>query len=263
MSETVPQTLPVELPPLGPPGAPEGGSLVIAVPVRRSERARRITLRVKGAGEVELIAPPRAGLAQCASFLESQRGWLRAALQRVKRRRAAAPPVAETLAAHLAAEPWVSAGGARLAVEIAETRTKRPCLVYRAGAEPVVLRHRGGGLVEDDLKALLRGFAARTLPARAAELSARTGVSAGAVSVRDQRGRWGSCAAAGGLSLNWRLALLPPELQDHVILHELAHRLEMNHSQRFWDVLARWDPDWNANDRALNRQWGWLMRLGR
>jgi predicted metal-dependent hydrolase len=83
------------------------------------------------------------------------------------------------------------------------------------------------------------------------------------VSVRDQTTRWGSCSTTGTLSLNWRLILLPPMLHDHVILHELSHRRHMDHSDRFWNQLAAWDPDWKKHDRELNKRWNVIMDLGR
>ena len=58
--------------------------------------------------------------------------------------------------------------------------------------------------------------------------------------------------------------LLPPALQDHVIiLHELAHRVHLDHSDKFWGRLAAWDPDWRTNDKTLTRDWGRLMELAR
>jgi predicted metal-dependent hydrolase len=94
-------------------------------------------------------------------------------------------------------------------------------------------------------------------------LSRRVGVTVAQVGVRDQTSRWGSCSANGALSLNWRLVLLPPLLHDHVILHELSHRRHMDHSERFWNQLAAWDPQWKKHDRELTRRWNVIMDLGR
>ena len=110
-----------------------------------------------------------------------------------------------------------------------------------------------------DAETLLRKFAQRVLPPRALELARRCGVSTGTVSVRAQRSRWGSCSSGGALSLNWRLVLLPAELQDHVILHELAHRVHMDHSGEFWDLLNAWDPETGRHDRELSRRWAPLV----
>ncbi len=71
------------------------------------------------------------------------------------------------------------------------------------------------------------------------------------VSVRNQRSRWGSCSARGTISLNWRLIQTPPFVRDYIILHELMHRREMNHSKRFWAHVELVYPEWREAERWL------------
>ena len=68
------------------------------------------------------------------------------------------------------------------------------------------------------------------------------------------RSRWGSCHVSGRISLNWRLIQLPPHLVDYVVVHELAHLREMNHSPRFWSLVGRIIPDYQARRRELRRE---------
>lgn len=63
------------------------------------------------------------------------------------------------------------------------------------------------------------------------------------ISIRDQRTRWGSCSSKGNINFNYKIALLPPHLADYIIVHELCHIGEMNHSERFWDLVARTIPN--------------------
>jgi predicted metal-dependent hydrolase len=73
---------------------------------------------------------------------------------------------------------------------------------------------------------------------RAMEMS----LTYGRLAIRDQKTRWGSCSRAGNLNFNWRLVLAPPAVLDYVVVHELAHRVELNHSVHFWRVVARFCP---------------------
>jgi predicted metal-dependent hydrolase len=81
------------------------------------------------------------------------------------------------------------------------------------------------------------------------------GVVYGGVVIRDQRTRWGSCSAHGTLSFNWRLALAPFEVLDYVVVHELCHLVEPNHSQRFWKLVETRRPRWH-------RERDWLTKYG-
>ena len=69
--------------------------------------------------------------------------------------------------------------------------------------------------------------------------------------MRAQRTRWGSCSSSGNLNFNCLLALVPPAVLDYVVVHELCHRLEMNHSPRFWQEVGRVMPDYEEHKKWL------------
>lgn len=73
------------------------------------------------------------------------------------------------------------------------------------------------------------------------------------VRFKEQKTRWGSCSSQRNLNFNWRLVHAPPEVIDYVLIHELAHLTHMNHSHRFWQLVARYDPDHKAHRGWLNR----------
>ena len=79
------------------------------------------------------------------------------------------------------------------------------------------------------------------------------GVSFNRVSVKDQRSLWGSCTRAGNLNFSWRLALAPDSVLDYLVVHELAHRAQMNHSRRFWEVVEKACPGHRTHRRWLRK----------
>ena len=82
--------------------------------------------------------------------------------------------------------------------------------------------------------------------------AAELGVEVGRISIRDQRTRWGSCSANGNLSFNWRLVLAPFDVLDYVVVHEVCHLREANHSRRFWRLVESRRPGWRDQRDWLN-----------
>ncbi|MCI7323009.1 MAG: M48 family metallopeptidase [Lachnospiraceae bacterium] len=78
------------------------------------------------------------------------------------------------------------------------------------------------------------------------------GVDYGQVHIRNQKGRWGSCSSKGNLNFNYRLHYLPQELMDYVIVHELAHRVYMNHSSKFWGLVQAYMPEYKEYQKRLH-----------
>lgn len=85
------------------------------------------------------------------------------------------------------------------------------------------------------------------------------GVSYGRIAIREQKTRWGSCSSKGNLNFNWRLILAPEEVLDYVVVHELAHRREMNHSKAFYAVVESVLPDYRQARRWLRDHGGSLF----
>ena len=87
-------------------------------------------------------------------------------------------------------------------------------------------------------------------------------VSYGRISIREQKTRWGSCSSAGNLNFNWRLIFAPPAVLDYVVVHELAHRKEMNHSAAFYAIVEQVLPDYRSSQKWLreNGHQLWLRK---
>ena len=93
--------------------------------------------------------------------------------------------------------------------------------------------------------------ARRVIPQRVAYYAGIVGVTYGRITIRSQKTRWGSCSSGGNLNFNCRLMKAPTSVLDYVIVHELCHRLEMNHSSRFWALVEQVMPDYQVHRKWL------------
>lgn len=98
------------------------------------------------------------------------------------------------------------------------------------------------------------------IPKRVTFFSRQMGVSCGRITIRNQRTKWGSCSAKGNLNFNCLLMLMPPEVIDYVVVHELCHRKEMNHSKEFWAEVERVLPDYQESIAWLKKNGDAIMR---
>ena len=205
----------------------EIGNPPIPVEMRRSARARRLSLRVSRLdGKVTLTVPSRAPEGQALAFLREREAWLRGHLSDI-------------------AEPVRARPGAVIPVEgrevcLAEGSSRRP---IRDGDRLLLPRGAGPAAVAGYLKALARDRLAAASDRHAAAL----GVDYTRLTLRDTRSRWGSCTSAGGLMYSWRLVMAPPAVLDYVAAHEVAHRIEMNHAPAFWALVEGRVPDWQVH----------------
>ncbi len=195
------------------------GNPPIEVTVRRSTRARRLSLRISRLdGRVTLTMPNGVAESEGKSFVASREEWLRSHLV----------GLAEVIVPALGGS--VPYQGGHLEIRTGVVRR----VVERDGA--LVLPNE-----PERVSARVHAFLKTKARDRLAEASDRyasdLGVSYRRLSLRDTRSRWGSCTTAGDLMYSWRLIMAPREVLDYVAAHEVAHLVEMNHSQAFWDVV--------------------------
>jgi len=224
---------------------------IYLVRVRRHRQARRYTLRIQAATrEVVLTIPPRGTLKEAREFAEKHGGWIAARLGRLP----VAAPFAHGVKVPLRGVPHRIAhrSGERGTVWT-ETRESGDKVICVAGDYEFIDRR-----VHDFLKREAR----RELQQSATEYAQALGVRVKRLSIRDQSSRWGSCTSAGSLSFSWRLILTPPFVLDYLAAHEVAHLVEMNHSPRFWRVVARVCPSVERAKKWLDTYGNDLHRYG-
>lgn len=212
----------------------------IPITLVRHPRARRYLLRLQADGSARITIPRGGSAAEAWRFAERNTDWL----GRQRQRLAARPkPPAEWrvgTAIHFRGELATIEGGNEASGEI------------RLGTEQVRVSNAGLDL-RPELERHLWRLAAAELPPRLLEFAAAHQLPVRRITVRNQRSRWGSCSRRGTISLNWRLIQTPPGVRDYILLHELMHLKEMNHSARFWREVARVCPDYETAERWLKQ----------
>ncbi len=220
------------------------------ITVRRSERARNLSISVRPGGEVRVTVPGRLSMKKALLFVEQRKEWIRKALEKI-RDRSAVPqlllPPYQTRHHTLELLPAaVELPGWELTKDKLLVEYPKEC----SPEDPTIQQVIREGLVE-----VLRKEARKILPERTRLLAAEHGFVYSKVSVRDAASRWGSCSATNSISLNIKLMLLPDHLVDYVILHELCHTVEKNHGPRFHELLRRVTRDRHEDFRKQMKKY--------
>ena len=208
----------------------------------RHPRARRYLLRLMPDGTAR-VTIPRGGTLQAArDFARCQTPWLEKQLERFQQLPAAREEWTVGGTIWFRGEEVTLQGLEPGFVQLGEERIKTSAAT---NLRPIIQKH-------------LRRLAARVLSARVLELARLHAVVVTRVTVRNQRTRWGSCSRRGVISLNWRLIQLPAFVSDYVVLHELMHRRQLNHSVKFWREVEQVCPDYRSAERWLKQHSGLL-----
>jgi predicted metal-dependent hydrolase len=227
-----------------------GGRLVPYV-VKRSQRARYARIEIRRETGLVVVVPKRYRLEEVASLLRDKSAWI---LRKVDDLSNVGPCSVGRRLESGAAVPYL--GGS---LEL---------VVRRDGRQRGAVRLERGRLVftvgdsDGDLHAALEGWyrqqARRVIGEKAEAASTRLGVAYRRLVIRGQRSRWASCSHKGTLSFNWKLMRAPEPVIDYVVVHEVAHLKEMNHSKRFWGLVAEHCPGWREHRKWLKEHEGHL-----
>jgi len=251
--------------------------------VRVSRRARRLSVRVYPGGRVEVVVPPGASPASVQRFVGTHRQWIDRRVEDLsgpgfahdcRPARIELPAVGR--AYDVRYEP--GAGALRIHTQHGPTQhahaaAAEHCLQPAGAQAPGACARDGvlfvrGGVHEDRalasaLRRWLSSFALQELGRALHAVAKEGGFEYRRLQVRRQRTRWGSCSASGTISLNMCVMFLSPAVLRYLLVHELCHTRHMNHSARFWALVARYAPDYERLDRELLQGWqrvpGWMF----
>src|SRR6185295_356210 len=216
--------------------------------VRISERARHMSIRVHTSGQVEIVVPRWARGRAVEQFVRRHRRWIERKIAQLSAR-------APALLARLPGSIELAATGERWGVQ---TRAASGAARLRT-MECSTIELSGDCSSVAELQRVLQSWlierAREALVPWLQRLSAQTGLGFIRTQIRRQRSRWGSCSVRGTVSLNGCLLFQRPEVVRYLLLHELCHTRHMNHSRRFWELVATFEPNHRALDRELLDGW--------
>ena len=214
------------------------GSRAVPLLMVHHPRARRYLLRLRPDGTVRVTIPRRGNISAARDFASRNIDWLEQQFQRLAGR----PRIPDTW--NLGAEVYFRGELVRIEPDadgsIRFSTERLNVSDAQSDLRPAIQNH-------------LRVLASEELPPRVLELAALYGVNVSRVTVRNQKSRWGSCSRRGTISLNWRLIQSPGFVRDYIILHEMVHRRQMNHSEKFWQEVARLCPDYLQAERWVKQ----------
>ena len=223
------------------------GSTIRYTVVRSARRKKTLTITIDPANGVRVLVPSRTPYAEIESMVRKRAGWI---LRKLTEERPEPRP------RRFVTGEKLYYLGRELPLVVQLTTGEPPSVSLEADSFKIACPV---GLSEEDRAAAIRWALLGWYRERAAELlrksverwQPRVGVSAARVSIGDQKTRWGSCSSKGSLRFNLRLAMVPQALIDYVAVHELCHLLEANHSERFWQHVRRFMPDFEDRRRRL------------
>ena len=206
----------------------------------RMRQARRYILRVRPDGTIRVTVPRGGSRREAQAFLDRQQRWIERERRRVREQHA----------------PVTWQHGSEILL-----RGQRVVIAEQPQGQTVTIRY-GDRRIEVDagtdvrraVEHDLRQLAREELFPRLLELAARWDLPVGRLTIRNQRSRWGSCAKNGNIALNFRLVQMPAAIRDYVLVHELMHIRQQNHSRRFWRLVEAVCPEFRAAERWLRTE---------
>jgi predicted metal-dependent hydrolase len=219
----------------------------INIKIIRSRR-KTIALQIQN-GEAVLRSPIKASITELEYFAHKHQHWLQDKLAQASQRISAYPDYALTQGSQ------IDILGKAIGLRFCQTGLNKPEL----RDETLHVPDKENG--KHQIQQFLRQLSLETAQQLTKELALDMGVKPKQVKVREYKRRWGTCHSDQSITLNWRLIMAPKEIYEYVIVHELAHLTEFNHSKRFWQIVQSQKPDWREDRNWLEQHGLALYRI--
>ncbi|WP_346291911.1 SprT family zinc-dependent metalloprotease [Sphaerothrix gracilis] len=226
--------------------------------IRASARAKHVSIKISPYGQIEVVVPRQFDTRRLPEILEKKQTWIEQTLARLAaQRQSADAALAETRPSQIQLrsldEIWdivyQPSQSERLQVK---TLSSQRLAVTGPVAETAIC--------QEALRRWLQRKAQQILPRWLQRRSRMAGLPYRQVAIRGQKTRWGSCSSQQHISLNYKLLFLPPSLVDYVLVHELCHTRQMNHSPAFWSLVAQQMADYQQHKTQLKQAWQYIPR---
>lgn len=210
--------------------------------IKRSSRSLSLRISINAKAKLIVSAPKFMPEFMIRKFVEAQKTWIEANLAKVQKNQITVK----------ADELYIF--DKKYQIVINDQADKMG--IFVRGEKLLVnnLGKKSASKIKQQIENFLKKTAAKYIAARTSILAKKMDIAYQRISLRQQSSRWGSCSSRGNLNFNWRLVHYPSAIIDYVIIHELAHRLEMNHSKKFWAIVKKFDSEYLIHKGQLRKK---------
>jgi len=213
--------------------------------IQHHPRAQHIKIKITPQAEVIVVAPRDCPTFFIDRFVREHTDWIEKNLKKIQEQQPAVKKNKNEILLF-----------GKSYQKIIGTRDEYPLGVRVSGEKLIITPVTNNkASIDKSLQQFLKSTAEKYITPRTHQLAKEMKTTFKTLSYKNQKTRWGSCSSLGNLNFNWKLVHVPPQVIDYVLIHELAHRTEMNHSADFWDIVRKYDPEYLKHR-------GWLKREG-
>lgn len=213
----------------------------------RNPRSKNIRLSVLADGSLKVTAPHYTKESHIKEFITSQQMWIKKQQQKIKNQ----PQLESQTHIYIFGKKYLKVLASPPAYPLGVHILRNNLIV--SGIPTTSSPQTWESKHDTKVHTFLKKTAHQYFLAQTQNWAKKMDISYGRVTLKKQKTRWGSCSSEGNLNFNWQLVHFEPKIVDYVIIHELAHRIHMNHSAKFWVLVAKYDPHYKQHLSVLKK----------